>query len=180
MKKYFPLLIALLLFAGASRSYGFAVYFSSYGSMRTVYATGYPPEYARAVAPTSYASASLVKASRIAYQHAYPHSRGVCWKFVKNALLAAGAVSSRPTSSYAFQAAGELTGRYGFIDTGLRNPYSAPVGAVIVYGGHGSGHVELRTERGFASDYRSPYRCAYSHVIGIYVKAPRVELASAN
>ena len=50
-----------------------------------------------------------------------------------------------------------------------KDPYAAPVGAVIVYGGRDAGHVELRTESGFASDFasRRPYP---RPVLGIYVK----------
>jgi len=41
---------------------------------------------------------------------------------------------------------------------------------VLVYtdGGH-AGHVEFRTENGFASDYKSNWRCKY-HLIGVYAK----------
>ncbi|MDQ3625603.1 MAG: hypothetical protein M3372_00525, partial [Verrucomicrobiota bacterium] len=61
--------------------------------------------------------------------------------------------------------------QYGFKKLPMRDPYAAPVGAVIVYGkgAGGAGHVELRTKDGFASDYRSKNRCFYP-VIGVYAK----------
>ncbi len=158
----------------SARSFGFASYVSDYSFSPSVYSgaysTGYRTYRTAPAAPSSYANSSLVRAARIADQRAHPHSQWRCWQYVKDALLQAGAVSSRPKTAYARQAGAELTQSYGFVDTHIRDPYRAPVGAVIVYGGHGAGHVELRTEHGFASDYRSRYRCRYSQIIGIYVK----------
>ena len=111
----------------------------------------------------------LVRAARIADAHAFPHSTMRCWRYVKDALLEAGAVAVRPTSDYACQAGAELTSRYGFVRLPIHDPYRAPVGAVLVYSGGGAGHVELRTAHGFASDYHSPWRCRY-HLIGVYAK----------
>ena len=67
------------------------------------------------------------------------------------------------------QAGAELSSKYGFRKLATRNPYAAPVGAVIVYGGNDAGHVELRAENGFVSDFssRTPYP---RPVLGIYVK----------
>ena len=109
----------------------------------------------------------LVKAARIADARAFPHSKLRCWQYVKNALLEAGAVRAYPSTNYACQAGSELTSRYGFVRLPIQNPYSAPVGAVLVYAGGGAGHVEFRTEHGFASDYRSAWRCRYK-LIGVY------------
>lgn len=111
----------------------------------------------------------LVKAAGIADAHAFPHSRLRCWQYVKHALLEAGAVRAYPSTNYAFQAGSELTRRYGFVRLPIHDPYHAPVGAVLVYEGGGAGHVELRTERGFASDYHSPWACRY-RLIGVYAK----------
>jgi hypothetical protein len=62
-----------------------------------------------------------------------------------------------------------LTQHYGFKRLSTRNPYDAPIGAVIVYGGADAGHVELRTATGFVSDFVSSE--AYPRpVLGIYVK----------
>jgi hypothetical protein len=112
---------------------------------------------------------SMVLAARIAEQHAENHSILRCWKYVKTALLEAGAVRSYPLTAYASQAGDELTRKHGFVQLRVRDPYRAPVGSVIVYGGHGAGHVELRTSRGFVSDYRSTNACRYP-VIGVYAK----------
>ena len=78
-------------------------------------------------------------------------------------------VENRPVTVWARQAARSLSSKYGFKKLATRNPYAAPVGAVIVYGGQDAGHVELRTENGFVSDFisRSPYP---RPVLGIYVK----------
>ncbi|MGA3169685.1 MAG: hypothetical protein ABSE62_01605 [Chthoniobacteraceae bacterium] len=111
----------------------------------------------------------LVKAAHIADAHAFPHSRARCWQYVKNALLEAGVVSVRPATNYACEAGDELTSRYGFVRLPIHNPYSAPIGAVLVYEGGSAGHVEFRTEHGFASDYHSPWRCRY-RLIGVYAK----------
>lgn len=176
---------ALLALGG--QSYGFGSLYSSYSFSAPVFGENITGVYVVAprrapssIPASSFADASLVKAARIAERRAHAHSQWRCWQYVKDALLAAGAVASRPGTSYACQAGEELTRRHGFVDTGIRNPYRAPVGAVIVYGGHGAGHVELRTEHGFASDYRSPYRCKYSQVIGIYVKSPSALVAQAD
>ena len=111
----------------------------------------------------------LVKAARIAESHANRHSTMRCWKFVKNALLASGAVHAYPSTNYACQAGSELVSHHGFTRLHIRDPYDAPVGSVLVYGGGGAGHVELRTAHGFASDYRSSWRCKYP-LIGVYAK----------
>lgn len=111
----------------------------------------------------------MIRAAQIAEQRANPRMTWHCWKYVKDALLAANVVSSRPESAWARQAGVELTSNYGFKKINTMNPYAAPVGAVIVYGGQDAGHVELRTESGFASDFisRRPYP---RPVLGIYVK----------
>lgn len=92
-----------------------------------------------------------------------------CWHSVKDALLEAGVVSTRPTSPWAKQAGEELCGKFNFRKLPLKNPLDAPVGAVIVYGGADAGHVELRTKSGFVSDFisRTPYP---RPLIGVYVK----------
>jgi hypothetical protein len=111
----------------------------------------------------------MIRAAEIAKQRAHPHMTWHCWAYVKDALLAANVVSTRPTSAWAREAGAELTRNYGFKRLSTRNPYEAPVGAVIVYGGQDAGHVELRTETGFVSDFRSsePYP---RPVLGIYIK----------
>lgn len=115
-------------------------------------------------------SPRLLAAAKIAEQSAHRRSQLRCWRYVKKALLSAGAVSSYPGTNYAKQAGGELTRKYGFKRLRVSNPYKAPVGSVLVYGGRGAGHVELRTARGFASDYRSPYPAALPF-LGAYIKS---------
>ncbi len=111
----------------------------------------------------------MIRAAEIAQQRAQPRMTWHCWAYVKDALLAANVVEHRPVSAWARQAGDELAGNYGFKKLWTRDPYAAPVGAVIVYGGHDAGHVELRTPSGFASDFIS--HSAYPRpVLGIYVK----------
>ena len=111
----------------------------------------------------------MIKAAEIARQRAHPRMTWHCWAYVKDALLAANVVQTRPTSGWARQAGEELCTKYGFKKISTMNPMKAPIGAVIVYGGQDAGHVELRTENGFVSDFISaqPYP---RPVIGIYVK----------
>jgi len=99
----------------------------------------------------------LMQAASIAQERAHAHSRSRCWHYVKEALLASGAVDSRPKTELARDAAAELVSNYGFKRLSVTDPFSAPIGSVLVYGTSRSvGHVELRTRDGFVSDFRSP------------------------
>ncbi len=111
----------------------------------------------------------MLRAAQIARQRAEPKMTWYCWRYVKDALLAAGLVSSRPTSAWAKQAGDELCSKFGFVKLNIRDPRKAPVGAVVVYGGADAGHVELRTESGFVSDFVSatPYP---RPLVGVFVK----------
>ncbi len=111
----------------------------------------------------------MVKAMEIASARAYAHSQGSCWRYVKNALVSAGLVDSRPTSAYAKEAASELTEKYGFRRISCSDPYKAPLGSVLVYGGGGAGHVEFRTRTGFVSDFTNTKPSARP-LVGVYVK----------
>lgn len=111
----------------------------------------------------------MVRAMEIASARAYGRSQGSCWRYVKNALLSAGLVDSRPTTAYAKQAAGELTSKYGFRRIACSDPYKAPIGSVLVYGGGGAGHVEFRSRSGFVSDFTTPHP-SKRPLIGVYVK----------
>ncbi len=116
-------------------------------------------------------SPSLARAASIAQERAYAHSKSRCWHYVKEALLAAGAVDSRPKTEFAKQAAGELVQFYGFKRLPIRDPYAAPIGAVLVYGSGGAaGHVEIRTKTGFVSDFRSA-KPSKRPLIGVFAKA---------
>lgn len=112
----------------------------------------------------------MVQAAQIAAQRARTHSTSRCWHAVKNALVDAHVVDSRPTTQYAKQAAEELSGKYGFKKTSIKDPFFAPVGSVLVYGGRGAGHVEIRTATGFVSDFNSPTP-SNRPLIGVYVKS---------
>ncbi len=112
----------------------------------------------------------LAKAATIAEERANAHSKLRCWRYVKQALVAAGVVNSYPQTALARQAGKELVERYGFTRLAVRDPYQAPIGSVLVYGsGRAAGHVEIRTARGFVSDFRAstPSR---RPLIGVYAK----------
>jgi hypothetical protein len=114
--------------------------------------------------------ARMIRAAEIAMNRAYPHPTWRCWRYVKDALLEARVIHSRPTSPWAKEAGEELCERYGFVRLkSVRNPMEAPVGAVIVYGGADAGHVEIRTATGFVSDFISstPYPRPF---LGAYIK----------
>ncbi|MBA3960281.1 MAG: hypothetical protein H0X40_00050 [Chthoniobacterales bacterium] len=118
----------------------------------------------------SHLDPKLLRAATIADERAHAHSRSCCWRYVKEALLASGAVSSYPKTEYARQAGDELVSSFGFTRLAVRDPYQAPVGSVLVYGsGRSAGHVEIRTPTGFVSDFRAtaPSR---RPLIGIYAK----------
>ncbi|HEU4650425.1 MAG TPA: LysM peptidoglycan-binding domain-containing protein [Croceibacterium sp.] len=113
--------------------------------------------------------ASSVKAAALAKARVLPRSAGKCYRYVKQALLAGGAVDHYLGGGSAIEAGPELVAQ-GFVDifglpaAGIRSPYDAPVGAVLVYKATATatdrnrvhGHIEMRVEGGFASDYFSP------------------------
>ena len=111
----------------------------------------------------------MIRAAQIAAQRARKHSTSQCWHYVKDALVDAQVVSSRPGTAYAKQAADELCSKYGFTKLKVNNPFQAPIGSVLVYGGRGAGHVELRTQYGFVSDFVS-LTPSSRPLIGIYIK----------
>lgn len=112
----------------------------------------------------------LVRAATIAQERARARSKSRCWRYVKNALLAAGVISSYPKTAYAKQAGDELVRVYGFKKLPIRDPYKAPVGSVLVYGSRrAAGHVEIRTRTGFVSDFQNK-KPSPRPLIGIYAK----------
>jgi len=111
----------------------------------------------------------MIHAAELAQQRAHAHSVSRCWRYVKDALVAANVLNSRPGTALAKQAAQELTGKYGFKQLKVTDPYKAPVGSVIVYGGHGAGHVEIRSRYGFVSDFNSATP-SHRPLIGVFVK----------
>ena len=113
---------------------------------------------------------TLMRAATIAQERAHAHSKSRCWHYVKEALLASGAVDSRPKTALAKQAADELVNSYGFKKLSIRDPFKAPIGSVLVYNARGAaGHVEIRTKNGFVSDFRSPTP-SKRPLIGVYAK----------
>lgn len=113
--------------------------------------------------------ARMIRAAQIAMGRAYPHPTWRCWHYVKDALVDAKVIDSRPQSPWAKMAGDELCKRYGFMKLAVKNPMKAPVGAVLVYGGPDAGHVEIRTATGFVSDFISP--TPYPRpFLGAYVK----------
>ncbi|MEO5721931.1 MAG: hypothetical protein ABIR71_10730 [Chthoniobacterales bacterium] len=113
---------------------------------------------------------TLARAATIAQERANAHSKSRCWRYVKEALLAAGAVDSYPKTALAKQAGDELVQNYGFKKLPVNNPYAAPIGAVLVYTAKGAGHVEIRTKTGFVSDFKAP-KPSKRKLIGVYAKA---------
>lgn len=112
----------------------------------------------------------LMQAATIAQERAHAHSKSRCWHYVKAALLASGAVDSRPKTALAKQAGDELVNNYGFKKLSIRDPFAAPLGSVLVYTARGAaGHVEIRTKNGFVSDFRSKTPSRRS-LIGVYAK----------
>lgn len=111
----------------------------------------------------------MIKAAEIAQARARAHSTSRCWRSVKNALVDADVIGTRPVTAYAKQAAGELKDNYGFKQIKVKDPFAAPVGSVLVYGGRGAGHVELRTKSGFVSDFVSA-KPSKRPLIGVFVK----------
>ena len=111
----------------------------------------------------------MIHAAEIAAARAKKHSTSRCWHFVKDALVAAHLVPTRPVTEYAKEAGGELTRTFGFQQIHVQDPYKAPLGSVLVYGGPGAGHVEFRTPQGFVSDFVS-LKPSTRPLIGIYIK----------
>jgi len=112
----------------------------------------------------------LMRAATIAQERARAHSRSRCWQYVKEALLASGAVNSYPKTAYAKEAGRELVNSYGFKKLAVRDPFRAPVGSVLVYGANkAAGHVEIRTKEGFVSDFRSKIPSPRP-LLGVYAK----------
>lgn len=115
---------------------------------------------------------ALKVAATIAQERAHARSKSRCWRYVKEALLAAGAVDSYPKTALAKQAGDELVRDYGFEKLPITDPHAAPVGSVIVYykGAKLPGHVEIRTEDGFVSDFKTKNPSPHP-VLGVYAKS---------
>lgn len=113
--------------------------------------------------------ARMIRAAKIAEARAQKHSNRRCWRYVKTALLEADVIDSYPKTAYAKQAGAELTKEHGFRRLPISDPFKAPLGSVLVYGGRGAGHVEIRTVAGFVSDFESSTP-SKRPLIGVFVK----------
>src|SRR6266566_2646097 len=123
------------------------------------------------MAPKPKFGPKLCRAATIAEERAHAHSHSLCWRFVKEALVAAGALRSRPTTMLAKQAGQELVNNYGFQKLPVSDPYAAPMGAVLVYGASkAAGHVEICTKDGFVSDFKSKVPSPRP-LLGVYAKS---------
>jgi hypothetical protein len=111
----------------------------------------------------------LCRAATIAQERANARSRARCWRYVKEALLAAGVIDSYPKSNYAWQAGEELERTYGFRKLPISDQFAAPLGSVLVFGHGSESHVVIRTKTGFASDYWTKNRCKYP-LVAVYGK----------
>src|SRR6266699_1944270 len=132
----------------------------------------YPKKIVEPFAKTdSQIDPKLRRAATIAEERAHAHSLKRCWQFVKEALVAAGVVKSRPQTPLAKQAGQELVKNYGFKKLPVSDPYQAPVGSVLVYDAkRAAGHVEIRTEDGFVSDFRSKIP-SHRPLLGVFAKS---------
>jgi hypothetical protein len=120
-------------------------------------------------APEARMDGRMLEAVRVAERSARRRSINRCWRFVKRALQEAELVECYPQTALAKDAAVELPERYGFKQIEVDTPHDAPVGAVIVYGGRGAGHVELRSKTGFVSDHASR-KPSPRPMIGVFIK----------
>ena len=111
----------------------------------------------------------MVEAAEIAAERAEASSQASCWRYVKTALLKAQIIDSYPKTRYAREAGTELQNSFGFTKLTVSDPYKAPPGSVLVYGGPGAGHVELRSKEGFVSDFVSA-KPSPRPLLGVYVK----------
>jgi hypothetical protein len=111
----------------------------------------------------------MIEAMHLAERGARSRSIHRCWRYVKRALQAADVVECYPQTALAKQAAVELPNRYGFERLDVDDPFEAPVGSVLVYGGRGAGHVEFRTKTGFVSDHASR-KPSPRPLIGVFIK----------
>lgn len=172
MPKITPLALAIA-FTFTSLSTVSARPLGSFETVRNQNFTGFTTYVVRRSPPkaqySSAISSRMIAAASIAEKSAERRSTKKCWRYVKRALLQAHAVSSYPQTVYAKQAARELTRDFGFRRLPVRSPFNAPIGSVLVYGGSGAGHVEIRTAKGYVSDYRSQHPCSLPF-IGAYAK----------
>ena len=76
---------------------------------------------------------------------------GLCARYADTFLVEMGCMQSRVRANAKDMVSGLR--RKGFKDIGSMDVCDAKIGDVIVYGGGGYGHVEIKTPRGYLSDY---------------------------
>ncbi|QDK36993.1 hypothetical protein [Bdellovibrio sp. NC01] len=92
-------------------------------------------------------------------------SKRLCYKYVKNALLAGDMIDSYPPGGFARQGVSDLKaqGMVNLLDNPkykalIKKPEDAPKGAVLVYRtGSQPGHIEIKSGKGSDSTYISDY-----------------------
>lgn len=108
-----------------------------------------------------------------------PGSGSLCWRYVKFGLIGGGFIRSNPGGVHAKDAGTQLRA------AGFRNlrsdprfanmtPEQAPLGAVLVYSGGDSGHIEVKAG---PNEYLSDFRASESinhrlprRLIGVYIR----------
>ncbi|MEY2600562.1 MAG: hypothetical protein RLZZ244_457 [Verrucomicrobiota bacterium] len=166
---YFRLTCLFLFLLGCPAAFG------SYSLFNSKNAESLKPEQRSLFGPQSGSiryDRRMIQAAEIAAERARKSSTYSCWRYVKNALLEARLIDSYPQTRYAKDAGVELQKNFGFRKISVDDPYKAPMGSILVYGGPGAGHVEFRSKEGFVSDFISP-KPSPRPLIGVYVK-PRL------
>jgi len=146
--------------------------FGSYSLFNPEQAEALKPELRKLFGPQSSSfryDKRMMEAAEIAANRAASSSTQNCWRYVKTALLRAQIIDSYPKTRFAKEAGVELQNQFGFRKLNDSDPYKAPPGSVLVYGGVGAGHVELRSKEGFVSDFVSA-KPSPRPLIGVYVK----------
>ncbi len=110
----------------------------------------------------------MLDAADIATLSAFKRPQKRCWRAVKKALFKANLILTLPTTRYAKEAGEELEQKFDFKKLEITDPFEAPIGSVLVYGGRGAGHVEIRTVDAFVSDFISDHP-SKRPLLGIYV-----------
>lgn len=101
-------------------------------------------------------------------------SKGKCYAAVKDALVRAGITRERLPGGSAYMAhANGYLRQAGMVNRVSEfNRDTAPEGCVLIYAGgsHGHGHSEIRTARGYCSDYcsQNPLRSQNYRLTGVY------------
>src|SRR5438067_13420884 len=91
----------------------------------------YPKKIVQPFAGDSMIDPKLRRAATIAEERAHAHSLKKCWQFVKEALVAAGVVNSRPQTPLAKEGGQGLVRTYGFKKLRVAGRDQGPVGEAL-------------------------------------------------